>query len=304
MHPVLPVSVVIPTIGRARQLAACLRSLAACATAPAEVVVVDQGGLSDVAQTVARFEHYGARLVHCAGIGRGRGVNAGLREAKHEIVLVTDDDCTVSPSWIDVAWQQVTCTGKLAIITGRVLPAGDPRAVPSTIDDPQPREFGSPLDCGRLYAGNMACLRSPVLELGGFDERIRPAAEDVELCYRWLRAGHALRYEPDLVVWHHDWRTTEELEELYVAYARGVGAFYAKHLRLRDPIILRLLARDVHGGLRGLAARLLRGRPRWSDSRQGILRGLPAGLRDGWRTFAPRGEDSAAPGDALRIDSR
>jgi hypothetical protein len=36
---------------------------------------------------------------------------------------------------------------------------------------------------------------------------------------------------------------------------------------------------------------VVRGRPRWSDGRRGILRGLPAGLVAGWRLF--RGEEKA-----------
>ena len=77
--------------------------------------------------------------------------------------------------------------------------------------------------------------RGAVLE-GGFDELFGPAeaAEDNEFCYRWLRSGGSLRYEPSLVVWHHDWRSPRELERLYVRYARGQGFFYAKHLRRGD----------------------------------------------------------------------
>jgi GT2 family glycosyltransferase len=135
----------------------------------------------------------------------------------------------------------------------------------------------------------MILNRSLSLALGGFDEWLR-SAPDNDFCYRWLRAGNRLRYEPDMVVWHHDWRTPEELERLYVMYARGQGAVYAKHLRGGDLGMLVPIGRDLYAGLRGLAARVVRGRPRWSDARQGVLRGLPAGLLEGWQAYGPGGD--------------
>jgi GT2 family glycosyltransferase len=122
-------------------------------------------------------------------------------------------------------------------------------------------------------------------EIGGFDERIVPAAEDLDLCYRWLRSGRRLRHVPEMVVHHHDWRSREELAELYVTYQRGQGVFYAKHLRRRDLTILRFVANDVGRAARGLLSRLVYGTPRWADPRRGIPRGLPAGLWAGWREF-------------------
>lgn len=286
----LPVSVVIPTIGRPGPLQACLESLSRCDPRAQEVVIVDQSADGAVGEVVSRFGELRARLVPCPERGRPRAVNVGLRAVRCAAAMITDDDCTVSPSWIATGWRHLAAVDRERVITGRVSPCGDPRAVPSTVDDPSPRDYTSVFDCGSLYAGNMACDPVAVLALGGFDERIRPAAEDVDFAYRWLRAGNLLRYDPELLVWHHDWRSRSELERLYVGYAHGVGVFCAKHLRQGDPRVLRFLARELYGGLRGLAARLLHGRPRWSDSRQGALAGLPAGLREGWRIFRPAAE--------------
>ena len=94
-----------------------------------------------------------------------------------------------------------------------------------------------------------------------------------------------MRYEPDLVVWHHEWRSRGDLERWYVQYAKSQGMFYAKHLRRGDLRMLRFIAYDLFAGARGTAARLLLGRPRWSDAAQGILSGLPRGMLEGWRVF-------------------
>jgi GT2 family glycosyltransferase len=283
----LPVSVIVPTLGR-RSLRACLESLAACDPRPAEVVVVSQDD-GDAAETAAEgYGPEGARVIRCAGRGVAAGRNLGLHEALHDVTLITDDDCTVAQDWVGRAWALLS-EHPDAIVTGRVLPAGDPRAVPSWKDDPLPHDFTGSVHGGALFPNNMACDRRSVLAAGGFDERFGPdeAAEDNEFCYRWLRAGGALRYEPSLVVRHHDWRSVEELRSLYVRYARGQGFFYAKHLRHGDLTMLRWIVRDVYWWLRSLAAPLRRDRGgARPDPRRGIARGLPAGFRKGWKVFA------------------
>ena len=281
-------SIVVPTVGRLERLRACLTSVGACAPAPDEVVVVDQSGDPRVA---ALAHEVGARVLSCSGSGVARATNAGLDEARHETVLVTHDDCTVARDWVGAA-KRLVDRYPGAVLTGRVLPTGDPRAVPSTIDDPQPREHTGEVACGALYPNNMVLPRSRARALGGFDDRVL-SAEDNDFCYRWLRGGWPLRYEPELVVWHHEWRSREELERLYVRYYEGQGRFYAKHLRRRDLNVMRFLARDLLSALRGLAAARVKGRPRWTDPRRGIPAGLARGLIEGWSVFRSEAEASS-----------
>jgi len=132
----------------------------------------------------------------------------------------------------------------------------------------------------------MGVSRSAALNFGAFDERFERAAEDNDFCYRWLRAGRALHYEPDLVVWHDEWRTPDQLKRRYAAYAHGQGVFYAKHIRHGDLVLLRSLAGDLLAGLRGVLSAPLGRRARWPDPRRSVLRWLPVGLIEGWRKFS------------------
>lgn len=283
-----PLSVVIPTVGRPVPLRSCLESISACRPSAAEILVVDQSRGAEVRRLVEEFAGAGARVLRCDGNGVARGRNDGIRAAAHESVLVTDDDCTVPPDWVGTA-SRLHSVRPAAIVTGRVLPVGDPRAVPSTREEIEPREFTGERHGGALYPNNMVLPRASVLAAGGFDERFSAAeaAEDNEFCYRWLRAGRALAFDPALFVWHHDWRSPEQLEELYVRYARGQGFLYAKHLRQGDLLMLRWIARDLYWAARGAVSAVVKRRERWTDPRRGILRGLPGGLVAGWRTYRP-----------------
>jgi GT2 family glycosyltransferase len=282
---VLPVSVVVPTIGRAELLRRCLQSISECSPRAAEIVIVDQSRDDAVRSVVAGFAHSNARLLVSTDRDRSLAVNRGMTEAEHDVGLVTDDDCTAAPTWVGVAWRHLSSDPR-TIVTGRVLPVGDAVSVPSLIGSAAPRDYTGEIHYDVLFGCNMACSRARFLALGGFDERVK-LAEDNDFCYRWLRAGQPLRYDPDLLIWHHAWRAPSELERHFRAYARGQGIFYAKHLRARDPTMVRFLVRDVRRAARGIASRIVRGPSAWPDARLALPRGVAAGLVEGWNAFSP-----------------
>ena len=279
----MTVTVVIPTYNRGAIVAETVRRLFALTPPPDEIVVVDQSGDPAVASVVSRFEAAGARLLVATFRDRSLAVNLGMREARHELVAVTDDDCTVDPSWIDRAWEHVAADAT-TIVTGRVLPVGEAVAVPSLVGMEQPCEYTGGLHYDVLFGCNMACSRMRFLDLGGFDERVK-LAEDNDFCYRWLRAGRRLRYDPSMLIWHRAWRTPEQLATHFRGYARGQGIFYAKHLRRGDLAVLRFVAQDLRRAARAVVARLVRGRPEWPDARLSLPLGLARGLVQGWRSY-------------------
>ena len=121
-----------------------------------------------------------------------------------------------------------------------------------------------------------------MLDAGAFDELFQDAAEDNDLCYRWLTAGRRLEYRPELVVQHHDWRMPEQLHDLYLSYWRGTGQLYGKHLRAGDAYLLAALARDLAFIARSYVPKLIRGDPARRGDRA-TLRSLATGVREGWQ---------------------
>ncbi len=135
MSESVPLSVVVPTIGRVAQLETTLQSLVACDPRADEVVVVDQSPGPEIDAVVARFAGAGARRVPCAGRGIGLALNVGLRAAGHDQVAVTHDDCTVAGDWIAAARAQLA-----------VVPTASSRALscPSETRRPSPRRSTTP----------------------------------------------------------------------------------------------------------------------------------------------------------------
>jgi glycosyltransferase involved in cell wall biosynthesis len=185
----VPVSVVIPTVGRPRLLAQCLESLARCRPRAAEVLVVDQSGEREVAELVERFSGIGARLVSLPRPNLSWARNAGMQQAGEEVVLFIDDDCTVAEDWAGAAWRLMSRDPD-RIVTGRVI--GTSPDVPSVREDEERHDHTGEHRCDVLRPNNMGARRTQLLEFGGFDERFKGAGEDLDLCYRWLRAGRRL----------------------------------------------------------------------------------------------------------------
>ena len=106
-------------------------------------------------------------------------------------------------------------------------------------DRPAPHDYTGTVTAGVLYPASMVADRNALLAIGGFDERPRAPRRgrgQRPLLPVARRPGGRFRYEPDLVVWHHDWRDAEQLVRTQPCYARAQGRrSYAKHLHGRRP---------------------------------------------------------------------
>jgi GT2 family glycosyltransferase len=256
-------------------------------------VLVDQSGGDALGPLVAELPALRVRRIASRERNIAAAYNAGLRAAGEAVVAVTHDDCTVARDWLEACVRTVARRPEL-LATGRVMPDGDPDRVPSCKTSDQPQEYCDELEVSLLFPANMVAHRAELLAIGGFDEAFARAAEDNDLCFRWLRSGRTLRYEPAMTVWHRDWRSGDALRALNVRYAFDQGRMYAKHLWHRDWAIAPFITRDGREAARLLRARL-RGRPvAANDWRRGLVRGLPAGLLVGlaqhaWRAIGRAG---------------
>lgn len=280
------VAVIVPTIGRPAQLRACLEALATGSTLPDEVIVVAQARQADTAACIAGVTGLDVKIVADAGRGRGRACNIGLRATGMAVVLFTDDDCTVHPQWVERGRSAVLARDR-TIATGRVLTHGDPDRVPALRSDPLPRTYTGRAGIGKLTGGNMAARRSELLALGGFDERMVPAAEDNDLGYRWLAAGGTVQYDPAMVVWHDDWRDDAQLRAVHLGYGLAQGRFYGKHLRGGDVRMLVMASRHLAAGGVLAASCLAHGMPPWQVPRLAFFRRFLPGLASGMRLAGP-----------------
>lgn len=262
-------SVIIATRNRAHAILDCLKSVAASAAAAgiadeAEIVVVDNGSSDGTAHVV---ESWGAtrrmpvRLVTEPVAGLSRARNAGMRESRGDLLVFTDDDCRMSPTYVEELLRYDAQDQELVMRSGSVV-LGDPSDLPLTIKRVDAtRTWKRPMSVdgegqllGSLIGCNMAMRRRVVEILGPFDTRLGagtncPAGEDTDYFYRAYLAGIRLEMVPDLIVAHHHGRKTEAQRiSLYRNYAVGNGALAAKYL-LRYPNFSRHILWELRASL-------------------------------------------------------
>lgn len=306
----MKLTVVIPSAGRMELLDGCLASLMALERPVDQVLVVFQGHRDPaVANRLChRYPLVEPLWIHKRGASAAR--NAGVSASESELILFVDDDCIVDPGWSRVYAQAFSRDPSLMLASGQV------RASTTGLDaqvglalqlDERERSFDrlsnpfGTVDRG----GNMAVRRVAFDRLGGFDEGLGAgsrfcSAEDTDLVYRAMRLGMLLRYLPNAVVVHEQWRTVDEAALVERGYARGLGAFLVGHARRGDLYALGLFARFSYWlGWRPLITGLVRRRPARIRNGQTYLGGLTAGMIAGFRRVpevpAPRSVNDSPP---------
>lgn len=218
----MDVTVVVCTYNRSSSLATSLRSLAAMTISSSitwEVLIVDNNS-SDQTSVVAQDfcakypEIFRYMFESQQGLAYAR--NAGIREARGEIIAYTDDDVQVDPNWLQNLTAELE-RGAWTGVGGRVLPMWNcipPRWLPT-----EGRFALAPLTVFDLGAtageladapvgANMAMRREVFQKYGGFrtDLGRRPGTlignEDTEFGHRLLNAGERLWYEPSATIYH------------------------------------------------------------------------------------------------------
>lgn len=257
-------SLIVPSRNRPEMLAHLVRSVLAGEAVPAEIIVVDQS--ADPHPTLPMMRSDRPCTVHyiwTREVGLSRARNRGIALAQFPLLAFSDDDMVASPTWWGELIRALVQAGTRSVVTGQVPPVdgGAGRFAPSTSLDERPAIYSGRLGVGRLFGGNMAMHREAVELLGGFDPRLGagarfPAAEDNDFAYRLLEAGLQIVYVPGARLYHRAWRSERQYVPLRWSYGRGQGAYYAKHMALRDRYMLGCLARDLAQTLRRLAGRV------------------------------------------------
>ncbi len=216
------ITVILCTYNRCAVLAKALESIAAQRLPDSiewEALVVDNNSTDRTREVVEEFcRHYLGRFRYLFEPQQGKSyaLNAGIQEARGNVLAFTDDDVMVEPAWL----QNLTARldkGKWVGAGGRTLPERT-FSPPRWLDRDNPHALG-PLALFDLGAGerelteppfgnNMAYRKEMFEKYGGFRAELGPRpgseirSEDTEFGQRLLSAGERLRYEPSAIVYH------------------------------------------------------------------------------------------------------
>ena len=196
------ISIVIPAYNAAQTLPACLAALQGQTHPPGEIIVVDDGSQD---QTVQAARAYGVQLLEQPHQGPAAARNLGIRQARGDIILLTDADCEPESTWV-AEMTRPFADPQVAGVKGSYRTHQQERVARLAQCEFEERydllERLATIDFIDTYA---AAFRVTVLnEIGGFDPAFPRGvtSEDAELSYRLARAGCRLIFNRRAVVYH------------------------------------------------------------------------------------------------------
>jgi cellulose synthase/poly-beta-1,6-N-acetylglucosamine synthase-like glycosyltransferase/peptidoglycan/xylan/chitin deacetylase (PgdA/CDA1 family) len=199
-----PVSVVMPAHNEAAGIEAAVRSIAA-STHPVEIIVVDDGSTDGTADLVESLGLPGVVVLRKENGGKPSALNAGLRAASHDLVVMVDGDTVFEPDTVralvqpfsDPAVGAVSGNTKVAN-RGGILGAW--QHIEYVVGFNLDRRLFDVAECMPTVPGAIGAFRrDALLQLGGVSDDT--LAEDTDLTMSLCRAGWRVVYQDDARAW-------------------------------------------------------------------------------------------------------
>ncbi|GLZ33916.1 hypothetical protein Lesp02_61040 [Lentzea sp. NBRC 105346] len=200
------VSVIVPAFNEAVNIAGTVRSIAGNDhLADVEVIVVDDGSTDGTGDLVEALNLPGVRVVRQPNRGKPAALNAGIAEARYDVLVLLDGDTIFEPGTIGALVQPLKDAG-VGAVSGNAK-VGNRRGLLGTW---QHLEYcaGSNLDRQILHA--LRCIPTVPGAVGAFRrEALRDVggvsadtlAEDTDLTMAVTRAGWRVAYQPAARAW-------------------------------------------------------------------------------------------------------
>jgi glycosyltransferase involved in cell wall biosynthesis len=246
------VSVIISSRNRQESLARTLVSLSSVSSSwdiPWELIVVDNSSTDDT-QTMLqeRTPDFPTQvtILQESRPGLSRARNRGIAHAQGRILAFTDDDMLFTQAWLPGLFAIFDNDPQTGIVAGRTELHDPTKPSLSVRTGTTGQLYSHPSDPFFLSGNNMAILSDLARTLRCFDQRLGAgtlvgSAEDADIAYRALKAGMRGRFAPEALAYHdHQHLTSDEVRRTRFNYAKGAGAFFAKHILRGDSYALRM----------------------------------------------------------------
>lgn len=227
--------VVIITRNRPVQIKQCLNSLINQILKPDELIIIDSSATNDTRTVVLAFKKkVQFKIVYekIPHISISYSRNMGLKKAKSEIIVFTDDDCQVPNNWIKEIVKSHKQFKKACIIGGKVINHNKKNywaVISSNLLAAYLKFPGKIHEEIHLTANNLSMKKEIIKKTKlDFDEYLL-GIEDVDFCIRAEKLNLKVLYNPQIIV-SHDFRTSfSGIVSQWFFYGKANFLFYKKY---------------------------------------------------------------------------
>jgi len=208
-----PISIVIPIKNRGFILSNLIENLLKLNYSNYEIVIVDDCSTDNTKKILNNYKIKAILLEKSVGSATAR--NIGIKNAKNNIIALTDSDCIVSRNWLR---DLVPFLKKYDMVGGKVIYSDkkEMKLYPLNLDTQKIIKKESPVNF--LNTSNMIFKKDLWKETGGF---LNYRIEDVEFSWRLLKKGFKLIYIPRGTVYHYNKRNTIQNIKKYMQYGKS-----------------------------------------------------------------------------------
>ena len=198
------VTVIMPAYNEAAGIEAAVRSVAA-STHPVEIVVVDDGSTDDTAAIVEALNLPNVRLVRQSNGGKPTALNAGIRVASNDIIVMVDGDTVFEPDTVRALIQpfsdpKVGAVSGNTKINNRGGILGAWQHIEYVVGFNLDRRLFDVAECMPTVPGAIGAFRKVALtRVGGVSTDT--LAEDTDLTMALCRDGWRVVYRDDARAW-------------------------------------------------------------------------------------------------------
>jgi cellulose synthase/poly-beta-1,6-N-acetylglucosamine synthase-like glycosyltransferase/peptidoglycan/xylan/chitin deacetylase (PgdA/CDA1 family) len=230
------VSVVIPAYNEELGIAATVQSLFTSGYPDLDIVVVDDGSTDRTADVVAGLGLPGVRLIRQPNAGKPAALNAGIRLARHDTLVLVDADTVFEPGAVQalVAPLATARRSMVGAVSGNTK-VGNRRGllgrwqhIEYVIGFNLDRRMYDILQCMPTVPGAIGAFRREALKaVGGFSADT--LAEDTDLTMAICRGGWRVIYIPEARAWTEAPATLGQLWRQRYRWSYGTMQAMWKH---------------------------------------------------------------------------
>ncbi|MEE1759196.1 MULTISPECIES: bifunctional polysaccharide deacetylase/glycosyltransferase family 2 protein [unclassified Streptomyces] len=199
-----PVTVVVPAYNEKECIANTLHSLAR-STHPIEIIVVDDGSTDGTKEIAEALGYPNVRVIRQENAGKPAALNNGVRNARHDIVVMMDGDTVFEPDTVARLVQPFADPGVGAVagnakVGNRDTVIGAWQHIEYVMGFNLDRRMYDLLRCMPTIPGAIGAFRrDAVLDVGGMSEDT--LAEDTDITIAMHRAGWRVVYQEHARAW-------------------------------------------------------------------------------------------------------